>query len=438
MLCPNWGFRHNMERTVPLHNDTAVPGADLARPYHNARAPVYIVSGAVGCAEQHDAMADPWHPWSAWRSEAYGYSHLTVHNSTHLEFDFQSDNLGGAVIDSFTITKDTPCSFGSACSPAVVGASASKGALADEDSGTAKYRTMAARRADRIIDLRECWARESQATQTPKQRTAPSVCSAVHTQTGPAGDTGTPLRGLAGHDAAASTVPVAQREALVELYEASNGAEWRRNENWLRGDPCDPAARWYGVGCARITDTTLPDIGAGAGFGITAIQLAANNLDGTIPATVAQAFSDTLQLLDLADNSLAGGVPVALLAMPRLHSLFMYGKGTGDVSMLEGGLPDPICTRQLRYLHLQRQNMTGGIPRSISQCTGLNQLMLTSNLFSGLIPHSLTTLPLTIVHLEDNNFSCPMPCFRKYAPCKDATARLPWLLRPTCAPLSRH
>ena len=91
---------------------------------------------------------------------------------------------------------------------------------------------------------------------------------------------------------------------------------------------------------------------------------------------------------------------------------------TRTLDPLQGGLPDPICTRQLRYLHLQRQNMTGGIPSSVSRCAGLNQLMLTGNRLSGIIPHSLTALPLTDVHLEDNNFSCPLPCFRKYAPCK--------------------
>ena len=69
-----------MERTLPLFNGSAVAGGDPARPYHNARAPVYVVSGAVGCAEQHDAMSSSWHTWTDWRSEAYGYSHMTVHN----------------------------------------------------------------------------------------------------------------------------------------------------------------------------------------------------------------------------------------------------------------------------------------------------------------------------------------------------------------------
>ena len=75
-------------------------------------------------------------------------------HSTHLEFDFQSDNLGGAVIDSFWLTKDAPCGFGAGCPPPS-GAPDLAGAAATGDK--AKYRAMAEHRADRIAALRECW-----------------------------------------------------------------------------------------------------------------------------------------------------------------------------------------------------------------------------------------------------------------------------------------
>jgi hypothetical protein len=115
------GHVHNMERTWPLYsNGSRVMGANLVRngttvpgdPYANARAPVYIVSGAVGNAEEHDNIADEWQHWDAWRSLAYGYSHLEVHNETHMTVDFQSDNLGGQIIDAITVSKDRPCGFG--------------------------------------------------------------------------------------------------------------------------------------------------------------------------------------------------------------------------------------------------------------------------------------------------------------------------------------
>ena len=34
--------------------------------------------------------------------------------------------------------------------------------------------------------------------------------------------------------------------ALVDLYYATNGQLWKRNLNWLTGDPC--TNKWYDVG----------------------------------------------------------------------------------------------------------------------------------------------------------------------------------------------
>ncbi len=50
-----------------------------------------------------------------------------------------------------------------------------------------------------------------------------------------------------------AAVPVAQVNALTDLYSATVGAAWTTSTNWLAGDPC--AAVWYGVGCLG-TDVT--------------------------------------------------------------------------------------------------------------------------------------------------------------------------------------
>lgn len=228
------------------------------------------------------------------------------------------------------------------------------------------------------------------------------------------------------------------------------------NTNWLGpGDPCDPALPWYGVGCAAVTDATLPNISAGAPFGVTALQLAANNLTGVVPTNLAAVFGPTLQLLDLADNFITGALPSAIFSMERLHSIFLYGRGKTsipnnppllyvqhtfffffsllsfdlggrgggvfcerdeklslhnvlsrdctcyyyfcffklmlttvdnlcDVVLRHGSLPEPPCTANLKYLHLQRQNLTGSIPASIGNvCTSLNQVIMFENGLTG-------------------------------------------------------
>ncbi len=46
----------------------------------------------------------------------------------------------------------------------------------------------------------------------------------------------------------ASAATAAERAALVDLYNATDGVNWQHNTSWLSGDPCTPA--WYGVDCA--------------------------------------------------------------------------------------------------------------------------------------------------------------------------------------------
>ncbi len=86
-------------------------------------------------------------------------------------------------------------------------------------------------------------------------------------------------------------LPQNQRDALFTLYESSNGDLWTRRDGWL-GHP-GTECTWYGITC---TDGV-----------VTGIDLSANALVGTIPAALG-ALSG-LQVLNLADNNLAGVVP---------------------------------------------------------------------------------------------------------------------------------
>jgi hypothetical protein len=43
------------------------------------------------------------------------------------------------------------------------------------------------------------------------------------------------------------SAPATLAGQLAQLYEATHGAAWLFNQNWMQGDPC--ANSWYGVGC---------------------------------------------------------------------------------------------------------------------------------------------------------------------------------------------
>ena len=46
---------------------------------------------------------------------------------------------------------------------------------------------------------------------------------------------------------ATALVPASERQALVELFDATGGTDWKNRSGWLTGDPC--ADSWYGIFC---------------------------------------------------------------------------------------------------------------------------------------------------------------------------------------------
>jgi 3',5'-cyclic AMP phosphodiesterase CpdA len=99
-----WAHEHSYERMYPVYDRTVynVTG----QPYVNSAAPVHITTGSAGCQEDTDQFIPDPPPWSAFRSSDYGYSHMTVFNSTHLNFEQISDVQNGKVVDSIWIQKD--------------------------------------------------------------------------------------------------------------------------------------------------------------------------------------------------------------------------------------------------------------------------------------------------------------------------------------------
>lgn len=67
--------------------------------------PVHVLSGSAGCVELIDSYDEVFVPaWSVVRSSTYGFGLLTVHNSSHLQWQQYLDE-GDAGIDTMWMIK---------------------------------------------------------------------------------------------------------------------------------------------------------------------------------------------------------------------------------------------------------------------------------------------------------------------------------------------
>ena len=105
------------------------------------------------------------------------------------------------------------------------------------------------------------------------------------------------------------------REALVALYNATDGANWTNNTNWLSNEAL---SEWFGVS----TDVNGR---------VTRLYLHLNGLNGEIPVELGGLAS--LQELFLFRNGLSGAIPVELGNLTNLQQL------TLSQNMLNGTIP---------------------------------------------------------------------------------------------------
>lgn len=112
-----WAHEHSYERLWPVYNRKVYNGSKQ-EPYTNPGAPVHIITGSAGCQEDHDNFTKNTAEWSAFRSDDYGYTRMTIHNSTHLYMEQVSDDKDGKIIDRIWIKKDKHGPYGQKESPA--------------------------------------------------------------------------------------------------------------------------------------------------------------------------------------------------------------------------------------------------------------------------------------------------------------------------------
>ena len=207
--------------------------------------------------------------------------------------------------------------------------------------------------------------------------------------------------------------PLAERDLLVAIYEATGGPDWNSNGNWLTQRPL---GEWDGV----ETD----DSG-----NVTGLSLSYNNLVGRIPPELGglshlrglflrgngwrftgplprEVFNlVNLQFLSLGSVSLGTPIPPEIGRLRNLRYLGLTGTAVGGPIPAEVGTLD-----SLEVLALGGNDLTGPIPPELGSLSALRDLYLWRNDLSGEIPPELGSLTkLERFELLDAGISGPIP-----------------------------
>ncbi|RCV37271.1 hypothetical protein SETIT_8G049600v2 [Setaria italica] len=131
-----------------------------------------------------------------------------------------------------------------------------------------------------------------------------------------------------------------------------------------------------------------------------------NQLSGPVPATFGNIRA--LNTLELSDNNLNGNLDF-LSSLSNCRQLQVLDITSNSFS---GGLPDHVgnLSTKLRMFYANNNKITGVLPSTLANLSGLDSVNLRKNLLTGAIPESITSMQ-NLVHLNilGNDMSGPIP-----------------------------
>lgn len=176
--------------------------------------------------------------------------------------------------------------------------------------------------------------------------------------------------------------------ALVALYNSTQGANWTKK--W---DLNKPVKTWHGVTVG----------GTKGGIRVIQVNLAANNLVGTIASSISDL--SYLEELALQGNQISGTIPSSIGSMHLLRYLYLHdNKLTGVIPVELANIPF------LNRIHLGRNQLSGSIPKELGDLKYLNVFCVESNNLTGELPEKLGELQsLQIIYVYDNRLTDNIP-----------------------------
>lgn len=184
-----------------------------------------------------------------------------------------------------------------------------------------------------------------------------------------------------------------ERDALVVLYNATDGDNWTDNTNWLSDEP---VWNWYGINTnaegyvngifldQNNLSGSLPSDLGNLTY-VSHIYLHGNQLTGSIPSELGNLSN--LNFLLLALNQLSGSIPPELGNLTNLIQLKLH------TNQLSGSIPPELGNlTNLLYFELGNNQLSGSIPAELGNLTNVSFFELYANQLSGSIPSELGNL----------------------------------------------
>jgi len=198
-------------------------------------------------------------------------------------------------------------------------------------------------------------------------------------------------------------IPALEREALIALYNSTNGDSWTDNSGW-KTPPLDtdgfamPGTEntWHGI---YLTSDSVQEI-----------SLNGNNLVGSLPSELGNLGNMTE--LGMCSNYINGSIPSSFGNLGNLGYCGLYN------NQLSGSIPPELGNlANLVFLELERNQLSGSIPSTLENMTSLRVLDLSENQITGSIPSTIGNLPhLEFLYLRENRLSGAVPPELGYLP----------------------
>gem|GEM_PF-1761017 len=183
-----------------------------------------------------------------------------------------------------------------------------------------------------------------------------------------------------------ANVPSTERQALVDLYNSTNGSSWTNKANWLSSLD---VSLWNGVTVVNGH--------------VVSIKLYSNKMSGILPASISNLIY--LEELDLANNSIGGSIPTSIGSFARLKRLALSN------NKLTGNIPSEIYgLTTLQELDLMNNQLTGILSANISRLINLKGLTIGRNQLTGALPSEIGALiNLEALWVDRGGFTGPIP-----------------------------